>query len=153
MNLTAALRWAAIYRGIAWAAGLLPLGVAGAALYVVGPNRLPRGTGEVLAALTNPYVVLPVLGALVVWQFVKTAAFYKTVTEATDEQMAERFDSERVKSEILEVLDDRLAEMQHEVERTRTEVQQLDTGGGPATQSPTSGAGNAGSTGSFDFES
>lgn len=145
MRLTSALRWAAIYRSLAWGAGLLPVGVAVAALYFVGPSRIPRGTGEAMGILTNPYFLVPVFLALVAWQFLKTAAFYKTVTEATDEQMAERFDSEKVKSEVLEVLDDRLAEMQSEVERTRTEVQQLDSSG-PTTQATT------GNTGSFDFE-
>lgn len=153
MKLTSALRWAAIYRGISWLAGLIPLGVAAGAMYFVGTERIPRGTGEALGIVTTPYFLGPVLVAVVLWQFVTTVAFYKTVTEATDEQMAERFDTERLKSEVLEVLDERLAEMQSEVERTRTEVQQMDGGGGPTTQSPSGGAGNAGNTGSFDFES
>lgn len=153
MNLTSALRWAAIYRGISWVAGILPLGVAVAAMYFIGSNSIPSGRGEAIGIATTPYFVVPVLVAIVVWQFVKTAAFYKTVTEATDEQMSERFDSERVKSEVLEVLDDRLAEMHNEVQRTRQEVQEMDSGGGAPTSAPASGGGNAGNTGSFDFES
>jgi hypothetical protein len=151
MNVKSALRWAAIYRAIVWGTGLLPLGVAAGAMYVVQRNRIPRGSGEAIGIATTPYFIVPVLLALVVWQFVETVAFYKTVTEATDEQMAERFDSEKVKSEILSVLDDRLAEMQTELERTRKQVDDLDSGGGPTTQTPT--AGNTSNTGSFDFES
>ena len=150
MNLKSTLRWALVYRGAVWAAALLPIGVAVASLYFVGPNRLPGGVGALRGFLTNPYVLAPVAVSLLAFQFVKTAVFYKTVTEATDEQMAERFDAEKVKSEVLEVLDDRLAEMQTELERTRKEVEEID-GGGPTTQAPASGT--AGDSGSFDFES
>jgi hypothetical protein len=41
--------------------------------------------------------------------------------------------------------------MQTELERTRKQVDDLDSGGGPTTQTPA--AGNSGNTGSFDFES
>lgn len=150
MNVKSALRWAVIYRAIVWGTGLLPVGVAAGAMYVVGRNRIPQGRGEAISIATDPKFIVPVLLALVLWQFVKTVAFYKTVAEATDEQMAERFDSEKVKSEILAVLDDRLSEMQTELERTRKQVDQIDSGGGPTTGAPS--AGTADSSDSFDFE-
>jgi hypothetical protein len=150
MNFKSTLRWALLYRGAVWVAALVPVGVALGALYFVGPPRLPRNVGAVRSAATTVYFLAPVAVSLLVFQFVKTAVFYKTVTEATDEQMAERFDSEKVKSEVLEVLDDRLAEMQTELERTRKEVEEIDGGGGPTTQAPASGT--ASDSGSFDFE-
>jgi hypothetical protein len=152
MKLTSALRWAAFYRGIVWVAGLLPVGVIGVGMYFLGTNRIPRGTGEALSNAKSPYFLAALLVSLVIWQFVKTAAFYKTVTEATEMQMAERFDSEKVKSEVLSVLDDRLAEMQTELERTRKEVQEIDSGSGPTTQTPPTGNTGDASAGGFDFE-
>lgn len=151
MNLKSTLRWALLYRGAVWAAALVPIGVAVGSLYFAGPDQLPGGVGGVRSLATNPYVYGPVAASLLVFQFLKTAVFYKTITEATDEQMAERFDSEKVKSEVLSVLDDRLAEMQTELERTRKEVEEIDGESGPTTQAPASGT--ASETGSFDFES
>lgn len=132
-------------------AGLLPLSVAAAAMYFVGRNGFPANRGQAMNVATEPAFIVPVVLALLVWQFVKTVAFYKTVTEATEEQMAERFDAERVKSEVLEVLDDRLAEMHSELQRARKEVKEMD-GGGATTGATAGGAGTAGETGSFDFE-
>jgi uncharacterized membrane protein YjgN (DUF898 family) len=153
MRVTSALRWAAYYRGIVWAAGLVPLGTALVAMFFIGTNRIPRGAGEAIGVATTPQFAVAMLASLVVWQFVKTAAFYKTVAEATEYQMAERFDSEKVKSEVLSVLDERLSEMQSELERTRKEVSDIDRGSGPTTQPPTAGgAGDASSAGGFDFE-
>lgn len=156
MNLKSALRWTAMYRAATWAAGFVFLAFLGAAVYL-GLGDVVRtavyGNPARLAnpAFSGPPILLALMG-FAVWQVTKTVAFYKTVTEATEEQMASRFDSERVKSEVLEVLDDRLSEMQSEVQRTRREVQDMDSGGG-ATTGAAAGAGNAGSSGSFDFES
>jgi len=152
MNLRSALRWTAMYRAVTWASGVVFLLFLGAA-FVLGLDDVittavfgnPYRLADV--GFSGPPLVLALVGFLV-WQFTTTVAFYKTLTEATDEQMVQRFDSEKVKSEILEVLDDRLAEMQTELERTR---KQAGGGSGP-TAGATTGPGDAESSGSFDFE-
>lgn len=140
MNAKAALRWAAIYRGVAWVFGLVGLALVAAGLYA-SLGWFPLTRGAVIRAATSPVFVPFALVGFVVWQFGKTVVFYKTLTEAVDEQMAERFDARMVKSEILEVLDDRLAEMDTQLRQTRKQVEEIDAGGA------TTGAGD-----SFDFE-
>lgn len=128
MDSRTALRWTAIYRGTAWLAGLLGLALAVLPLYVYGEN----GVGvdlfiEKVAA--QPLLLAPVVLGFLVWQLGKTMAYYRTVTGAVDQQLGERFDPEMIKSDILSVLDDRLAEMQTEVEGTRRAVEEMDGGG------------------------
>jgi hypothetical protein len=157
MKLKSALRWTAIYRAVTLTSGVVMLAMVGASLYlglddtvrtlVYGnPWSLRGQIGRVAAQ-----VLLVVVG-FVQWQLLTTVAYFKTLTEATEEQMAERFDSEKVKSEVLSVLDDRLAEMQTELERTRKQVEDLDSGGGPTTQTPPTGNAGDASAGGFDFE-
>lgn len=138
MDAKSALRWAVLYRGVTWLFGLVGLAFVylGFRLSVGG---LPLSRSMFFGALANPRFLAPALLGFVLWQFGKTVVFYKTVTEAVEEQMTERFDAQMVKSEILEVLDERLAEMETEIRQTRSEVRE--TSGGGAT------AGN-----SFEFE-
>ena len=124
-----ALRWAAYYRGLAYlstlaggtfvAVGIL-IGLDGNVSQLANSPRTALATMSVL-----PVVILGLLG-IVIWQVGKTAAFYKTMTGAVDEQLATRFDPERIKSEILSVLDSRLAEMQTEIGNTRRAVRELE---------------------------
>ena len=125
-----ALRWALYYRGlslVAAAVGWLLVGI-GVAIGLNDPlSTLLTGDG-VVAALDSvwlpPVVVFGVLGVLV-WQLGRTAAFYGTLTAAVEEEMADRFDSQKVKSDILSVLDERLSDMHLELERTRRGVDDL----------------------------
>jgi len=91
-------------------------------------HQLSSGTGyTAVLSSTAPGFLLAILGVLV-WRFGVAWAYYKTMTGAVEEQIADRFDSEKVKSEILAVIDDRLSEMQYEVSRTRKAVDDLDSG-------------------------
>ncbi len=130
MQLTEALRWTVYYRGIALVSFLI-----GAALAAVGVwygfvdivlSQLPGTAGNATADVTGLAVgtALILLG-FVVWQIGKTAAFYMTLTEATENEMADRFDTQTVKSEILEVLDDRLSDIHADVETTRQQIDRL----------------------------
>jgi len=130
MQLTEALRWTIYYRGIALVSFLI-----GAALAAVGVwygfvdivlSQLPGTAGNATVDVTGLAVgtALILLG-FVVWQIGKTAAFYMTLTEATENQMADRLDTQTVKSEILEVLDDRLSDIHTDVETTRQQVDRL----------------------------
>ena len=60
-----------------------------------------------------------------VWILGTVGAFIRVFTAAVEEQMRERFDSEKVKSEILSVLDDRLGELERDVTEVRRQISEL----------------------------
>lgn len=130
MKLTEALRWTIYYRGIALFSFLLGIGLAGAGIWFgfvdLVLNQVPGQSGSGSIEMTNIVLgSLLILFGFVVWQIGKTAAFYMTLTEATESEMADRFDTQTVKSEILDVLDDRLADIHDDVETTRQQVNRL----------------------------
>lgn len=130
MKLTEALRWTIYYRGIALVSFLLGAVLAGVGVWYgfldLVLSRLPGATGDPSFDTTSVVVgALLILLGVVVWQIGKTAAFYMTITEATESEMADQFDTQTVKSEILEVLDDRLADIHADVESTRQQVDRL----------------------------
>lgn len=130
MDAKQALRWSLYYRGLSTLSALLGLALvaAGAVLGLGEAVSVATSGGDPTTALSPRSALLPaaftVLG-VAVWQIGKTAAFYKTLSEAVDQQMSERFDAEVVKSEILSVLDDRLAEMHTDVQQARRGVDRL----------------------------
>lgn len=120
-----------LYRGISIGTLLAGVGLAvvgvvlgfGGALSAILADPLnPQGAVDA----SNPTVTIAfaVLG-LLVWQFGKSFALYHTLPRATGEVAAEEFDTERVRSEVLEVLDERLAGIEDELEETRRSVQEL----------------------------
>lgn len=125
------LRWAVLYR--AFAAGALCLGLILVAIGVV------VGFGTAVTSLVadpltpgpaidraNPLVTLAfAMVGLVVWQVGKTLALFVTLPRAAGRSAARQFDSSRLRSEVLEGLDDRLAELQADVEETRRSVREL----------------------------
>lgn len=128
METERALRWAAAYTlwwllagvvggaviaaGIALG-GLLPLGLYGLTPGALRVTRFPR-LGLALIAV----------GALA-WKLGSAAAFLKTAGEAFGREAAGSLDTESMKSDILSTLDDRLADVHDEAERTRTLVERL----------------------------
>lgn len=128
MDARTALRSAALYRTGATVSFLVGVGIAGAGLLIGNPGpllrALPPGPPVLNTAhLTGgaPSLVLAVVGILV-WQLGSTTTYYYTLTEATARESAGAFDSEKVKSDILAVLDERLAEIHEDVEATRQAV-------------------------------
>lgn len=128
MDANRSIRWALYYVALAGVAT-----VVGGGLVVAGASfGLASAYGQVAdgAALGSvvgtaaPGLAVAVVGALI-WVVGSVAAFVKVFTEAVDEQMRERFDSEKVKSEILSVLDDRLSEVEHDAAETRRKVAEL----------------------------
>lgn len=101
--------------------GIVAVGAVGWALPAYGTFTTGGTTAAVLRAAA-PGIVLILLG-LLVWQVGTTAALYRTLTATVSDETAERFDSESIKSDILSVLDERLAEMHEDVERTRRLVE------------------------------
>lgn len=128
MDANRSIRWALYYVALAGVATVVGGGlvVAGATFGLAGAyEQLADGAalGSVVGTAA-PGLALVLVGALV-WVVGSVAAFVKVFTEAVDEQMRERFDSEKVKSEILSVLDDRLSEVEHDASETRRKVAEL----------------------------
>jgi len=134
MQLTTSLRWALYYRGLALVSFLVGAAVAGAGVWIglydvlVAVLDLASGSGTASDALASSRPLaggaLVVLG-FAIWQLGKTAAFYKTLTQATESEMADRFDTQTLKSELLAALDDQLSELHADVETTRRQVGRL----------------------------
>lgn len=70
------------------------------------------------------YLLVSVLGILL-WRFGKAFALYMTLTGAIEEQLADSFDTEHVKSDIVAILDDRLADMQQDVQSVNREIREI----------------------------
>lgn len=129
MRTSMALKWAGTYLGLwlvatAVAGGLVAAGIAMDGLAAVGlgsytPAALETGTDAPVAG-----AVLLVLGGLV-WQFGTALAGFKTAVSAVEEETAKHFDSESMKSDILTVLDDRLADMHQDITQTRRLVNRM----------------------------
>ena len=131
MNAKQSFRWAGYYFLLSTVAAIIGLVLVGAGAVfglLTAYHQISGGTGyAAVLSSTAPGFLLAILGVLV-WRFGVAWAYYKTMTGAVEEQIADRFDSEKVKSEILAVIDDRLSEMQYEVSRTRKAVDDLDSG-------------------------
>lgn len=128
MDASRSLRWAVYYVILAGVATLLGGGLVGAGVAVgLAPAYDQLSNGATLSAVlptAAPGLVLALLG-VVVWFVGTVAAFVRVFTAAVEEQMRERFDSEKVKSEILSVLDDRLSDVEHDVTEMRRTVSEL----------------------------
>ena len=128
MDASRSLRWAVYYvvlAGIATVVGGALVG-GGVVLGIAdGYGQLADGAALTTALATAaPGLALVLLG-VVVWAVGSVTAFVRVFTAAVEEQMRERFDGERVKSEILSVLDERLSEVEHDVSETRRQVSEL----------------------------
>lgn len=128
MNYKQSLRWAGYYLalstaslvlGIAFIAAGIVIGLAdGYVLYRAGASP------DALLTTAVPGLALAVLG-LIVWRLGAALAFHKTVSGAVEEELSEQFDSERMKSEILAVLDDRLSNLNEEIERSQDGLRRI----------------------------
>ncbi|WP_128477577.1 hypothetical protein [Halorussus pelagicus] len=128
MDASRSLRWAVYYVVLAGIATLLGGALVGGGVLLgiaEGYEQLTNGAA-LTAALTTaaPGLALAFLG-VVVWAIGTVTAFVRVFTAAVEEQMRERFDGERVKSEILSVLDERLSEVEHDVSETRRQMSEL----------------------------
>lgn len=125
MDAKRTLRWAVYYFALSTAAALVGFAIVavGATMGLMSAYGMyldGASTGAILGTAAPGLVVAAV--GVVVWRIGSAAAFYWTLTGAVDDELGERFDSERVKSEILSVLDERLSDMQFEVEQTRRRI-------------------------------
>lgn len=83
----------------------------------------PAATGAALSAAA-PGIVLAVVG-LLVYRFGKAWALYKTLTAAHEDALADTFDTQHVKSDIVSVLDSRLSDMQNDLQSVNRELRKL----------------------------
>lgn len=129
MKTETALKWAGIYLAL-WifvtvvAVALVAAGVALDGLDVLGmseytPFRLRGGRSIPIAG-----VALIGLGGLI-FQFGTAAAGFKVGVSAIESETASHFDAETMKSDILSVLDDRLADIHQEVSQTKRLVNRM----------------------------
>jgi hypothetical protein len=128
MDASRALKWAVYYVILAGIATLVAGGIVGAGV-VVGIaeayDQLENGATLSTALETAaPGLALVALGVLV-WVVGTVTAFLRVFTAAIEEQMRERFDSEKVKSEILSVLDDRLTDVEQDLSVVRRTVSEM----------------------------
>jgi hypothetical protein len=71
-----------------------------------------------------PGLALAALG-IAVYRFGESWALYTTLTAAHEEALADTYDTERVKSDIVSVLDDRLSDMQNDLQSVNRELRKL----------------------------
>ena len=128
MDARRSLRWAVYYVILAGVATLVGGGLVGAGFVLgLGTAIEQVSDGAALSSVAGtaaPGLAVALLGVLV-WAVGTVTAFVRVFTAAVEEQMRERFDSEKVKSEILSVLDDRLAEMEQDMSETRRKISEL----------------------------
>jgi hypothetical protein len=102
--------------------------VVGLALVAVGAilsePALDTETTSGLVSAILPGAALAIVG-IVIYRFGKAWALYKTLTAAHEEALADTFDTQRVKSDIVSVLDDRLADMQTDLQSVNRELRKL----------------------------
>ncbi|MEE6211286.1 hypothetical protein U3A55_14155 [Salarchaeum sp. III] len=124
-------------RALAWAGKYFALtslfAVVGFALVAAGGYygftegyAVYESTDSYASSLTAgaPGLLVAVLG-LLLYRFGKAWALFKTLTAATEEEVGETFDTEHVKSDIVAVLDDRLTDMQHDIQSVNREMRDL----------------------------
>jgi hypothetical protein len=129
MDTRDALKWAGVYLGlwvltVAVSAGFVAAGVALGGLRILDLGSATPAALQIGAPSPTGGVVLLALG-VAVFQFGTALAGFKTGVAAVEEETAKHFDPESMKSDILAVLDDRLADIHQEVSQTRQMVNRM----------------------------
>lgn len=128
MDTEKTLKWAGVYLGL-WliasivAIGVITLGVALGGLAMIGAYEM---TPMSLRLWRYPRVGAGViLIGLILWHYGSAVALFKTLTSAIEQQTVDRLNTEAIKSDILSVLDDRLADIHTEASETRRLVERM----------------------------
>ena len=128
MDSKRALRWSGYYFLVTVVFGLVGAALVGIALWMGGLDayRTWQATGQMVPAVTGAavWLLLAALG-VAVWRFGKAWAMYWTLTGAVEEDLSETYDNEKVKSDILSVLDDRLSDMQQDIQSMNRNIRTL----------------------------
>lgn len=124
-----AFTWAVIYLGL-WllvtilAAGFVVGGLALDGLRTIGAGAYTPAMFVGGTAMPTTGLLLMVLG-VIVWKFGTAVIFFRTVVTAIETETAHAMDTESMKSDILSVLDDRLADMHQDLSRTKQLVNRM----------------------------
>jgi hypothetical protein len=118
-----------MYLGLWLVATVIAGGLVVGGLALGGLSAVGYGSYTPLAlqgGLDAPRVglALIVVGA-VGWQFGTAVAGFRTTVSAVEAETAQHFDAESMKSDILAVLDDRLADMHQDISQTRRLVNRM----------------------------
>jgi len=129
MDAKRATRWAGVYFLLTTVATVVGFAViaGGTVLGVQELYETYDQTGDLSqSALVDaaPGLLVAAIG-IAIWRLGKAIAFYKTVTGAVAEDLADTYDNQQVKSEILAVLDDRLADMQQDIQSINRELRDV----------------------------
>jgi hypothetical protein len=115
------LYWSTLH-AVAWLVGaLVAVALVGVGYRYLGIDvawdnyRAGESTFRTAARTAAPGVVVAALG-IAVWRAVASWALFRTLVPATRDALSETYDTERVKSEVLTVLDERLSEMQQDIQ-------------------------------------
>lgn len=122
--------WAALYALVASVATVVGIAIIAIGLAIGGQEvyETYQATGDVTGTVLTDAApgLLVVLLGVVVWRLGTGLALFLTIPGALKEELSETYDNEQVKSEILTVLDDRLAEMEREVQGLRRDEYEED---------------------------
>ena len=120
-----ALSWAGKYFLLTSVLAIVGIALVGVGLYVAYRYGIGDLYGLGVPSPSTPKSLgglLIVLVGIVVWRAGKAWAFYLTIAGAMEEQLGDTFDTEHVKSDIVAVLDDRLSDMQQDVQSVNREL-------------------------------
>lgn len=128
MSESEATKLAAMYAVVWTVAALIGTAIAGfgALRWVLPAWADLLGGDPTMAVLRSaaPGVALIVLG-LLVWKVTSAVVLFRTLSAAFAAETSERLDTETMKSDILSVMDERLAEINRDTTRTRQTVERL----------------------------
>ncbi len=126
MDQKRSLVWAGKYFLITSALAIVGVGLVALGVYLAFQQTsgtiafgIPRPTSSSLVGL------VPAIIGLAIWRAGKAWAMYLTLTGAIEEELADTYDTEHVKSDIVAVLDDRLADMQQDLQSVNREIRNL----------------------------
>ena len=126
MDRKRALNFAGKYFLLTSGLALLGIALVAAGAYVA----YVQGTGNLVAGIPRPTTgsllgLIPAILGIAIWRGGKAWALYLTLTGAMEEELGDTFDTEHVKSDIVAVLDDRLSDMQQDLQSVNRELRDI----------------------------
>lgn len=126
MDRKRSLVWAGKYFLITSGLALVGIGFVALGFYVAYTQGAGSLYGPIPSPTSNSLLgLIPLLVGVAIWRAGKAWALYMTFTGAIEEELAETYDTEHVKSDIVAVLDDRLADMQQDLQSVNREIRNL----------------------------
>lgn len=116
------LRWGGYYFVLSILITLVTIGVIAGGIAIGGlrPIGYYQYTPSALRIALYPRAGIGLIGiGIFLWWGANTIAFYHTLVEAVGTRTAGQFNTEAMKSDVLSVLDDRLADIHQETTQTR----------------------------------